>query len=220
MLARKALRVALAIGALVPFSPAIAAEQPVALVEDVIGQVPGVAPMDYLYEGRRIELKAGQGLVIGYLGSCLVETVRGGSVVIGRTESAVSGGAREARSVACEGEKLKLTADQAGKSGVAVFRRAPQPGRATLPPAALTVHGLSPVLAARTPGRVTIERLDQSAAPLAVDVKGTVDLARRGMALAPGGLYRASGPDGTVVFLVDPNAPSGPTPVIGRLIRL
>lgn len=214
----------LASAALLLATPALAA--PAAIVEDAEGGVVGVEALDYVDAGRVIELKLGGVLVLGYLKSCVHETIRGGGTVkIGAEQSEVTGGRVERKTNPCDGGKLQLTTAQAGKSGAMVFRKAPtaQAGAAKSAAADLTIYGISPVVAlgagAAAKNRITFERIDQSGAPIAVDVTGAkTDLAKSGVRLAPGGLYRASAGERSLVVQIDAAAASG-GPVTGRLIQ-
>lgn len=198
------------------------AASPTAIVEEA---PPGLAvqAMDYLSEGQAIALKPGQRLVIGYLESCTVETVTGGRIVIGKTESHVDGGTVARKTVGCEGSRLVLTEAQAGKSGVMVFRKAPQAGgRVQLPKADVMVRGQSPVLVLRAGGtaQVTIERLDRDEPPRQVEVPGRLDLATVRLRFDPGGLYRAQAGGAGTVFMIDPGASAEPGPILARLVPM
>jgi hypothetical protein len=102
-----------------------AAAEPVALVEDVSGTAGGVEFMDYLAAGREIQLHAQDRLVLDYLRSCWRETITGGTVTVGAEQSVVKGGTVSRDKVECDGGKMRLSADQAAKSGVVVFRAPP-----------------------------------------------------------------------------------------------
>jgi hypothetical protein len=47
-----------------------------------------------------------------------------------------------------------------------------------------------------------------------------LDFAKSGVALAPGGIYRAKLADQEIVFKIDPDAKPGDAPLVGRLARL
>ncbi|PWC80208.1 hypothetical protein TSH100_30380 [Azospirillum sp. TSH100] len=204
--------------------PAPAAAAPTALVEDVSDGVAGVQPMDYLAAGRTVTLKAGQTLTLSYLESCVNETITGGSVTVGARESAVQGGSIDRHTLPCDGGKLLLASNEAGKAGVTVFRSAPiaLPGmKAPLPKPDLTLFKTHPVLVLSAPGPVAIERLDvQGVAPGTLNVPGTtLDTAKAGAGLEPGGLYRISAGQKSFVVKIDEKASAGGGPALGRLIR-
>lgn len=202
------------------------AQAPAALVEDVNAPRAGVEFMDYLPAGRVINLGAGGTLVLGYLKSCVRETIKGGTVTVGSDNSAVAGGVLSAEKVKCDGGAMNLAASQAAKSGVAVFRAPPKPGAGAQPVPQLTLYGLSPVIDLKGGGLLTIERLDQPGERHEVQIAGPqllrgafYDFAKAGVALAAGGLYRASAGGRAIVFRVDPFAQAGQAPVVGRLLR-
>jgi hypothetical protein len=79
----------------------------------------------------------------------------------------------------------------------------------------------------RPPGKLILERLDQRGErhELAVTEQGLLggaffDCAKAGVALAPGGIYRAKFADREIVFKIDPEAKPGDAPLLGRLARL
>jgi hypothetical protein len=137
------------------------AQSPAAVVEELAGSVPGVQFMDYVDPGQVIRLGAHDRIVLGYLKSCWRETISGGTVTVGTEQSEVAGGEVARAKVACEGGKMMLSAELAGKSGAMVFRQAPKLQAAALPHPQFTLYGLSPVFEVRPPGKLVVERLDQ-----------------------------------------------------------
>ncbi|AWB09205.1 hypothetical protein A6A40_30085 (plasmid) [Azospirillum humicireducens] len=205
-------------------APAAVGAAPTALVEDVSDGVDGVQPMDYLPAGRTVALKSGQTLTLSYLESCVNETITGGSVTVGARESAVQGGTIDRHTLPCDGGKLLLASNEAGKAGVTVFRSAPiaLPGmKAPLPKPDFTLYKTHPVLILSAPGPVTIDRLDmQGIALTTVNVPGTtLDTAKGGTGLEPGGLYKVSAGQKSFVVKIDDKAVAGGGPALGRLIR-
>jgi hypothetical protein len=95
---------------------------PAALVEEIGTPRPGLQVMDSLSAGQMITLRPGERLVLDYLSSCTRETIVGGVVSIGAAESIVVDGVIKREKTECEGGKALLTADQASKSAVMVFR--------------------------------------------------------------------------------------------------
>ena len=200
------------------------AASPVAMVEDVSGTSAGVGPLDYLSTGKVIKLAAADTLILDYLRSCIRETITGSSLVVGAEQSTVHGGTVTRETVSCDGGQLQLTADQAQKSETIVFRKATNPN---LPPAQLTLYGLSPLIQLTGPGELTIERLDKQADKIALNlVAGDLahhrfyDFAAHGRALTGGGLYRASFGSVSVVFRLAPTAGVGALPPMTRLLQL
>jgi hypothetical protein len=203
------------------------AQSPAAVVEELAGNVPGVQFMDYVEPGQVVRLGAHDRIVLGYLKSCWRETITGGTVTVGSEQSEVAGGEVARVKVACEGGRMMLSAELAGKSGAMVFRQAPKPQAVALQHPEFTLYGLSPVFELRPPGKLVIERLDQPGERHEVVVaekelvRGAFfDCAKAGVALAPGGIYRAKFADQTIVFKIDPDAKAGDAPLVGRLARL
>src|SRR5262249_49540981 len=165
---------------------------------------------------------------LGYLKSCWRETISGGTVTVGPEQSEVAGGEMARAKGACEGGKMMLSAELAGKSGAMGFRQAPKPQAvAAAPHPEFTLYGLSPVFEVRPPGKLVVERLDQPGErhEIAVTEQALVrgaflDFAKSGVALAPGGVYRAKLADREIVFKIDPDAQPGDAPLVGRLARL
>ena len=130
------------------------AQSPTAVVEEIQGSVPGVQFMDYVDPGQVIRLGAHDRIVLGYLRSCWRETISSGTVTVGTEQSEVAGGEVARDKVACEGGKMMLSAELAGKSGAMVFRQAPKPQAvAAVPHPEFTLYGLSPVFELRPPGQ-------------------------------------------------------------------
>ena len=196
------------------------AASPVALVEEVRGNVPGVEFMDYLDAGKTIQLGPRDTIVLSYLKSCLHETITGGAVTIGIEQSEVSSGTVVRDPVACDTGRMTLTDDRAKQSAGTAFRGKP------VSKSQFTVHGLSPILELQAPGRLEIDRIDQSDQSIIVDVDRDhllhgmfYDFAQSGRTLVPGGMYRAVFGQQQVVFRVDPLSDSRETPVISRIVR-
>jgi len=72
-------------------SAALAGE-PVAIVERTQAVSADIAAMDTLRTGQVLDLKRDGRLVIGYVNSCIRETIVGGTVRIGKDESRVENG--------------------------------------------------------------------------------------------------------------------------------
>ncbi len=204
---------------------ALAAGMPVAVVEDVTGSPPGIQFMDYVDAGQVIHLGARDTIVLGYLKSCWQETIAGGTVTVGAEQSEVQGGKIDRAKVPCEGGKMQLTAELA-KSGAMVFRDRPHLTKKALHPE-FTLYGLSPVVEVKLGGTLVIDRLDQPgehhevAIGAAQLVHGSfLDLAKAGVVLSAGGIYRATAGGQQMVFKIDPNAQPGDAPIVGRLLRL
>ena len=120
---------------------AASAAEPVAIVETLAAEGTGLQFMDNVEEGRVIDLGSVGRITLGYLASCRQEQLRGGRVVVGRQQSTVENGEVRRERVDCDGGAIKLSAGEANKSGVMVFRKPPK--RHSLSPP-LTQHRADP----------------------------------------------------------------------------
>jgi len=211
---------------------AASAQSPVAIVEDVKGQVAGLEAMDYLVSGRTLRLAGDETVVIGYLKSCVRETIHGGTVKIGDKQSTVEAGNIERARVECDAQRMMATPGQPLDSTGYVFRdvvtaseRLPDAPRASGPQ--FTLYGSSPLIELNGRGPLVIARLDTKGEYFHFDIdqdkllRGRfLDLAVEGKSLSPGGVYGTRWQKRLVVFKVDPTARPGPTPILGRLLRL
>lgn len=211
--------VALGVG-LIAAGPALAGK-PTALVEDMSGDVAGVRLMDYVDEGQTVQLGAGQTLSLSYLESCTVETITGGTVTIGVTESKVAGGSVDRKSAPCDKGKLKLSAQQSGAAGVSATRGGFKLGDAVRNPD-FRLFRTSAVIVVPNPGKVVIERTDQAGEPqYSIDVtEHYIDLAKSSIRLVPGATYKVSMGDRNKLVVIDKSAGDEAGPAISRLIRL
>ena len=145
-----------AVVALVAFTGVAAAQSPVAVVEDVQGQVTGVEFMDYVAPGAIIKMGADGKVVLGYMKSCWRETISGiGTVIVGTEQSAVHLAEFKADKVACDPSQSQHVAREVGESAAAVVRSLNADS-----PSPLVLHGQSPIIATSDRGRLVVERLD------------------------------------------------------------
>ena len=191
---------------------------PAALVEEVRGTPAGVAFMDYVAAGKVIRLRPQESIVLGYLGSCWHETIKGGMVTVGAEQSEVQGGEVVRRKVMCNGGRIALTPGQANQSAGTTVR-----GWDAKP--ALTLYGLFPVVEADG-GTLTIVRVDRAGEYHAASVpmkhgprRSFFDFATTKRSLAAGGTYRATIGSRRILFVIDPNAAARDVPIISRLLR-
>jgi hypothetical protein len=203
------------------FARAPAPLVPTALVEDVKSASADIEFMDYVGTGQVIKLEPKDVLVLSYLKSCEHETITGGTVTVGMERSTVQGGRVARTTVACDGGRIRLTAQQASQSAASAFRLQSADGLRTL-------YGRTPVvqlprmlgddrvlLLARTDRRGERYRL-----PINDAAAGSFyDLSRAKVRLAPGGTYDASIGSYKTTFRIDPKAKSGSAPVVSRLVR-
>ncbi len=196
------------------------AEQPAAIVEDVRSPEAEVEAFQYLRPGKTVHLGESGVLILGYLTSCLRETISGGQVVIGKTESEIQEGAVQREKVECDGGHSNLSAAEAGKSGVVVFRGLEKPEE-TPQVRPLRIFSASPIFTFTSPvDELVIKRLDLSGDSEVLPVEGqTLDLAKLGKRLEPGARYHANAGGKAQVFQIDRKASPSGEAVIGRLIR-
>ena len=204
---------------LFPLTVAVAGE-PAAIVEDVSDTSSGVQQMDILMEGRVIELGSDTTLTLGYLRSCIRETITGGSVTVGQNDSKVKNGARQAEEVDCDGGLVVKSSKRGAEVVGAVFRKGKT--RKPLPKPSWTLYSTSPFLRLSKPSaRIRIVRLDRDGEkPIDLAVEGfLVDLSKIGVQLDPGGLYAISDDLETYILKVSPLAVPE-APLLSRLIPM
>jgi hypothetical protein len=206
------------------------AQAPVAIVEDVKGKVTGAEFMDYVVPGAVIKLGAEGTIVLGYMSSCVRETIKGGVAIVGTDESRTSLSEVTREKVDCNGKQAQLAPSQATQSAATTFRSL-DPSKQTRAVIAASaqpvIYGLSPVIELAKPGKIVIERIDQPGEKFEANltakmlVKGKFyDLATAGKSLAAGGTYAATAGSQRTEFKVDSAARPGASPIVGRLVRL
>jgi len=206
-------------------SPAFAAGAPTAIVEDADPGRSDISLFEMLESGRKFVLKKNERLVLGYLRSCIQETVvagqAGGQVSIGKRESLVSGGQVKREKVECAGGQVGLHNSTMGKAGVVVFRKAPGRNSAPVKPRIVTVGDISPfVHLTTTAGKIYVRRLDQPGPIKSIDVSGnSTDFRAAGFTLAPGGRYEIAANGRRLQIEIAPNAGGGLS-LLGRLVIL
>ena len=218
--------IALILTALPP--AAVSAGEPVAVIEKVAAPSTGLQFMDFVEVGRLIKLRAGESLTLGYFGSCIQESIVGGSVQVGTDQSSVEGGEVSRQEVECDGGRLQLDASSNDSSGVLILRKIDPDGAGsnadtgTLPEAQLVLSHTQPIIGISKPGSLLrIDRLDASEPRLEIRIEERyLDLATTDSKLTAGGLYKAEAVGHSIVFRVEPNASPGGGPVIGRLLYL
>jgi hypothetical protein len=208
----------------VAFEGSTAAQIPVAIVEDVRGKATSVEFMDYVASGDVIKLGPAATLVLSYMKSCRRETITGaGTVTVGAEESIVQDGQVVASKVKCDSGYSRLI-DQQLESAATSFRSLDVSGSPSTP---LTLYGLSPFFETTGRGKLVVERLDMKGERHEINLatapllrRKFYDFAKTGTSLKPGGTYAASLGGQRAVFVIDSRAEPGPTPIIGRLVRL
>lgn len=210
----------------VSLAASAAAQSPAAIVEDVEGKIDGVEFMDYVAPGKVIKLGPKATIVLGYLKSCWRETITGGVVIVGADQSTVRAGDVQRIKVPCDAGAVQLSDREAKQSAATTFRAVNVDPAA--PPRKLpTLYGASPLVEAKGGDLLVIERIDGAGERYAVPLKGAAlargkfyDFAKTGQSLTPGGTYLATLGPRRFTFTVDARATTGPTPIVGRLLRL
>ena len=207
------------------FAGSAIAQSPVAVVEEVQGNVTGAEFMDYVVPGKVIKLAAGASVVLGYMKSCRRESISGtGTVIVGEDESKVHLAEVEGAKTNCDPAQVHATTRATSDVAASVVRSI---GKGASPAGPqLTLYGTSPLVEAKGRGTLVFERLDQKGERQQFDLSGNqlkgrfYDLAGTSKSLTPGATYAATFASRRVVFRVDPQAKSGPTPIVGRLLRM
>ena len=204
-----------------------AAQAPVAIVEEVTGNPPGIAFMDYVEAGKIIQLGPDESIVLSYLNSCLREAIRGGAVKVGLDQSEAMSAQIVRTKVDCEAGKMMRAVGQSSDSASLIIRGKRPPTIRPAPAPEFTLYGLSPLIELKGGGRLVIARLDRAGEYFALTIEpkqlgrgAFLDLAADGRSLTAGGVYGARWNGRLTVFKVDPNAKPGQAPIIGRLLRL
>ena len=207
------------------FATAANAQSPVAVVEEVQGTVTGAEFMDYVVPGKVIKLGTGATVVLGYMKSCRRETINGiGTVIVGEDESKVHLAEVDATRTNCDPAQVHATTRATSDVAASVVRSLGKGAAPTAPQ--LTLYGTSPLVEAKGRGTLVFERLDQKGERQQFDLTGNqlkgrfYDLAGTSKSLTPGATYAATFASRRVVFQVDPQAKAGPTPIVGRLLRM
>jgi hypothetical protein len=201
-------------------------QAPVAVVEDVQGKVTGAEFMDYVVPGQVIKLGDGGKIVLGYMKSCWQETISGiGTVIVGTEQSSVHLAGFKADKVPCDPNQSAKVGKETGESAATVVRSLKDEKPSG--PKPLMLHGTEPMVATAERGKMVIERVDVKGERYEVDVTPAsltrgkfFDFAKTKIALQPGGAYSLTLNSKFVVFVVDPKAAPGASPVIGRLVML
>lgn len=199
-------------------SPAMA--EPSALVEDITTDREDVQLMDYLEPGMVIELAPNETLTVGYLLSCVQETITGGQVTIGEDESVVSGGTVDTTEVDCDGGPIVAAVGGAEvEAGAAAFRSG---AAKELPLPDRIIFGLSPIVKlSKNAPSLTLTRLDEEEGEKAISTSSRiVDFEKLGLILAHGGTYTLTAGKVGMVFKVSRLAEESGVPPVARLLPL
>ena len=189
----------------------------VAILEEIAGASGKHEAFDELKSGERLELGAGGRAIVGYLGSCVRETIDGGTVVIGKDQSQIDGGKVARETIPCEATQLVLSEEEAGKSATVAMRPMPWVRETKQ-----IVPSLSPLIWVEAKGQLTVKRYDtEDQQVLTFPIKdGKVDLAEHRVELVPNGYYELQAGKKKMVIQIHSNAHTGAMPAMSRLVRL
>ena len=196
------------------------ASEPVAIIEEIDAPGNTLQFMDYVTAGDVIDLGASGKIVLGYLRSCVRETVVSGRITVGRNKSQVQDGQVERKIVECDGGNLQLSAEQAANSATTMFRNLNPVAKSELKPS-VRVFGTSPVIKLPPENyEISIQRVDGKGSRYNMSSSGNVvDLLERNIVLTPGGIYQVQSGDKSIVFKVALSAKRGSIPIVSRLVR-
>ena len=194
--------------------------QPVAIVEDVAAPETGLELMDFLFDGTVIRLQDSETLRLAYLHSCIVETLTGGTVIVGKSQSQLSdGGLIYREMVDCDGGGIAPTEGQSQDVAGTVFRAPTE----VLEASPVTIYSTTPLFVfSQQADELIVERLDpgfEERHRFSM-ADGRLDLANTLVTLTAGGLYRATTVSGSAVFRISRRANGSSAFIINRLVRL
>lgn len=195
------------IGALSYSVPAQAAGKRVAIVNAGGAASAGLTEFSVLTEGTEFKLGAGETISIGYLTSCVSETITGGAVLIGTKESEVTGGkvARESDGQ-CGEPRLSLSAAESQQGATIAFRPAG---------ARRHIFTSTPVLLGKGTQTLFVKVISVEDGKVVGKFQsdtGRVDLAAEKLELKPGKTYHVESGSNTVELEIDAAAKSGGLP--------
>lgn len=213
-------------------SGAMATSPITAIVEDIQAPATNLQFMDYVSRGQVIVVGEKGTITLSYFESCLHETIVGGFVIVGASQSKVSGGMVERTKVDCDrgtlvpaGSSPETAANattQRSDDSAALLMRSLGPGKKAGGGKPMKkIFGLSPVF--KLSWEVEEIRITDGLIPpteIVVSVSGRhADLTQRKIVLKPGRAYTARAADDTIMFYVDPSAKPGRVPLLSRLLR-
>jgi hypothetical protein len=217
--------------AAVTAAPMVAfAADPVALIEEAPENRDDIIFMDFAYPGTQYTLAATETLVLGYMSSCMRETITGGTVKVGADQSEVTGGKVKRETVTCDNKVMDLASNDATEAGVAVFRGyspkgagpAPSKSPAEIQGTVPVLQDLVPIIKMRKPPEAdevfTITKLGSiEGFSVPIDKRGIADLRKLGVELEAGERYTIGTQKRTLIVEVSYFAVSGGGP-LERLI--
>nr|WP_298687872.1 hypothetical protein [uncultured Dongia sp.] len=189
--------------------PAQSAPRKVAIVEDSAKTEGLGQAFDLLAEHDTVTLAVGETLVLGYLKSCIRETITGGTVTVGTKESVVEGGKVSREKTECAVNKLALTADESQQSATIAFRGTIK-----------HIFTRQPLIMAGKSEGVTIEPFEGGESWKLVPENDRIDFQAAKLEMQPGKSYRVKGASSVVVVEVDDKATTAKTGPLERVVVL
>jgi thioesterase domain-containing protein len=193
--------------------PAVAAGSG-AMVEEIDSAVSGVGVLDTLKPGQRIDLRPDRHAVVSYLDSCVRETIAGGVVKIGQSQSDVDGGTVQRETLDCGVKPLVLTNTTQDQSATTVFR----PLFDNL--VKQVVADTRPVILAEHATSLELKEMGKEDAPTNLALhNGKLDLRQAGIQLRPGAIYKLTAGGRETYIKIAPDAQDN-GPLLMRLVKL
>jgi hypothetical protein len=186
-----------------------AAPKAVAIVENSARNEGLGQAFDMLPENTILDLAKGETIVLGYLKSCVRETITGGKVTVGLKESAVEGGTVAREKTECTETRLALTADESQQSATIAFR-----GQIK------HIFTRQPIIIARKSAGVIIEPINGGETWKIEPKNERIDFQAAKLEMQPGVAYRVKGFTQTVIVEVDRNATKAKTGTLERVVIL
>jgi hypothetical protein len=185
-----------------------------AMVEEIDSAVSGVAAFDTLKAGQSIDLRPGRHAVVSYLDSCIRETISGGVVKIGQSQSDVDGGSVQRETLDCGVKPLVLTNTTQDQSATTVFR----PLFDNL--VKQVVVDTHPFILADHANSLELKEMGKEDAPKSLPLhNGKLDLRQAGIQLRPGAIYKLTAGDRETYIKIAPDAQDN-SPLLMRLVKL
>ena len=172
--------------------------------------------MDFLDAGTIFEFRPSESIVIGYLSSCVLESITGGKVTIGQHQSIVIGGEVNRRTLECvSGDKIGGSVKNQTAAAV-VFRGMKNKNAATIDK---TIYSLFPIVRLGSDdGQLMVTRADGKGDPQNVAIeKGIADFGNSRFQLKRNKVYILSSGGRTKTVKVPPRAKRD-VPLLSRVM--
>jgi hypothetical protein len=186
-----------------------AASRPVAIVEESARTDGKGQAFELLAESDTVSLAAGETIILGYLKSCVRETITGGTVTVGAKESVVEGGKVAREKTECAVNKLALTADESQQSATIAFRGIIK-----------HVYTKQPIIMVGTSTSVTIEPYDGGETWSLKPTDKRIDFRAAKLEMQAGKRYKVVGVKNAMIIEVDPAATTAKTGPLERVVIL